>query len=182
MTDIQLIEQYKTWDTHAFWLIYEKYIDQIYKFVYFKVSSKEIAEDIVSEAFIKWLNSLENFVPKSEGSFKSWMYTISYNLVKDYYRTKKEKIDIEEVFNIWVEEYFWDNFDNKEKLDEVLEFLKTLKDEQREILVMRIWNDLSYNEISVITGKSVDNCKKIVSRVLKSINANLASLIILMMI
>ena len=182
MTDIQLIEQYKTWDTHAFGLIYEKYIDQIYKFVYFKVSSKDIAEDIVSESFIKGLNSLEKFVPKTESSLKSWLYTIAYNNVKDYYRTKKEEIDIEEVFNICTKECFWENLDNKEKLKEVIDFLATLKEEQREILIMRIWNDLSYKEISEITGKSVDNCKKIVSRVLKNVNTNLASLIILMMI
>jgi DNA-directed RNA polymerase specialized sigma24 family protein len=47
---------------------------------------------------------------------------------------------------------------------------------------MRIWNDLSYKEIAEITGKSVDNCKKIVSRVLKNVNANLAVLLILTMI
>ena len=182
MTDIQLIEKYKSWDTNAFGLIYEKYIDQIYKFVYFKVSSKEIAEDIVSESFIKWLNSLEKFTPKTESSLKSWLYTIAYNNVKDYYRSKKEDVDIEEVFNIWVEEYFWENLDNKEKLTEVIEFLKNIKDEQRELLIMRIWNDLSYKEISEITGKSVGNCKKIVSRVLKNVNANLAMMIILMMI
>ncbi len=182
MTDIQLIEEYKSWDTSAFGTIYEKYIDQIYKVVFFKVSSREVAEDIVSEAFIKWLNSLENFVPKSESSLKSWLYTISYNLVKDYYRTKKEEIDIDEVFNLWVEEYFWENLDNKEKLKEVVDFLKTIKEEQREILIMRIWNDLSYKEISEITGHSVSNCKKIVSRVLQNVNANLAMMIILMMI
>jgi len=182
MTDLQLIEKYKSWDIEAFGEIYEKYVDQIYKFVYLKVSNKQIAEDIVSEGFMKCLNSLENFVPKSESSLKSWIYTVMYNLVKDYYRTKKEDIDIDEVFSLWLEEHFWDDLDNKEQLKQVVEFLKSIKPEQSEILVMRIWNDLSYKEIAEITWKSTDNCKQIVSRVLKNINANLAVFLILMMI
>ena len=182
MSDIQLLEQYKLWDTQAFWKIYDKYIDGIYRFVYLKVSSKEIAEDIVSEAFFKCLNALEKFEPKFESALKSWIYTIAYNLVKDYYRTNKEEINIDEVFNIWVQENFWGTLDNKEKILEVLDFLQNIKDDQREVLIMRIWNDLSYKEIASITGKSESNCKKIVSRVLKDINANLAIFILLMML
>ncbi len=182
MTDLQLIEKYKSWDINAFGEIYEKYVNQIYRFVYLKVSSKQTAEDIVSEAFMKCLNSLESFDPKSESSLKSWIYTVSYNLVKDYYRTKKEDINIDQIFNLWLEEHFWENLDNKEKLQEVIEFLKALKDDQREILIMRIWNDLSYKEIAEITWKTTDNCKQIVSRMLKNINANLAVFILLMII
>ncbi|MGB2111176.1 MAG: RNA polymerase sigma factor [Patescibacteria group bacterium] len=53
-----------------------------------------------------------------------------------------------------------------------MDFLNTLKPEQKEIIILRIWEDLSYKEISEITGKSEDNCKKIVSRNLKNIAAN----------
>ncbi len=182
MSDVELLEKYKSWDIQAFWQIYEKYIDQIYKFVYFKVSSKEIAEDIVSETFIKCLNTLERFTPKFESALKSWIYTIAYNCVKDYYKSKKEEVNIDDVFNLSIEEDFWEHIDNKQKLQEVIEFLKTLKEDQREVLIMRIWNDLSYKEISEITWKSENNCKKIVSRVLKNINTNLAVCILLMMI
>jgi RNA polymerase sigma factor (sigma-70 family) len=50
-----------------------------------------------------------------------------------------------------------------------LEFLQTIKKDQREVMMLRIWEDLSYKEISEITGKSADNCKKIVSRTLQLI-------------
>jgi DNA-directed RNA polymerase specialized sigma24 family protein len=103
-------------------------------------------------------------------------------LVKDFYKTKKDEINIDEIFNLWIENNFWDNIDDKNKLEEVIDFLKSLKVEKREILIMRIWNDLSYKEISEITWKSVDNCKKITSRVLKDINTNLAIFILLIII
>ena len=182
MTDIELVEKYKSGDVNSFWKIFEKYSESLYKFIYLKVSSKEIAEDILSETFFKCLSNLEKFEPRFESALKSWIYTIAYNLVKDFYSKYKEKIDIEEIFSIWIEENFWAKIDNKDKLEEVKEFLLSIKDEQREILIMRIWNDLSYKEIAEITGKSVDNCKKIVSRVLKNINTNLAILLILIMI
>ena len=182
MTDIELVEKYKTWDTNIFWKIFEKYSDGLYKFIYLKVSSQDFAEDILSETFLKCLSNLEKFEPNYESSLKSWIYTIAYNLVKDFYRKHKEKVSIDEIFNIWIEENFWAKIDDKNKLKQVKEFLLSIKQEQREILIMRIWNDLSYKEIAEITWKSVDNCKKIVSRVLKNINSSLAILLILTMI
>ena len=182
MTDIELIENFKKWDTQSFWKIFEKYSDGLYKFIYLKVSSQNFAEDILSETFFKALEKIENFEPNYESSLKSWLYTIAYNLVKNFYKQYREKVNIDEIFNIWIEENFWAKIDDKNKLEEVKKFLLNIKQEQREILVMRIWNDLSYKEISEITWKSVDNCKKIVSRILQNINANLAILLILIMI
>ncbi len=182
MTDIQLLEMYKSGDIHAFGKIYEKYVNQIYRFVYLKVSSQRVAEDIVSETFLKCLNALENFTPQFESSLKSWVYTIAYNLVKDFYRTRKDDINIDELFSLWFDEKLWNDLDCKRRLEEVQTFLKSIKEEQREILLMRIWDDLSYKEISMITGKSENNCKKIVSRVLRNINANIAIFILLLTI
>lgn len=182
MIDIELVEKYKLGDTEIFWKIFEKYSDSLYKFIYLKVSSAPFAEDILSETFLKCLSNLEKFEPKYEWSLKSWIYTIAYNLVKDFYRKHKEKVSIDEIFEIWIDENFWAKIDDKNKLEEVKEFLLSIKQEQREILIMRIWNDLSYKEIAEITWKSVDNCKKIVSRVLKNVNANLWVLLILIMI
>jgi len=64
----------------------------LYKFIYLKVSSKEIAEDILSETFFKCLSNLEKFEPKFESALKSWIYTIAYNLVKDFGKFQLTKI------------------------------------------------------------------------------------------
>jgi RNA polymerase sigma factor (sigma-70 family) len=70
------------------------------------------------------------------------------------------------------------DIDNKDKLAAVVELLNTFNKTHREIIMLRIWEDLSYKEISEITGSSVDNCKKIVSRGLKTIQANFVLLLL----
>ncbi len=81
-----------------------------------------------------------------------------------------------------VKEDFWQDVDNKDKLKEVFHYLKDIKEEHREIVLYRIWEDLSYKEISENKWKSVDNCKKIVSRTLKTISANFILLLIMLSI
>ena len=74
------------------------------------------------------------------------------------------------------------HIDHKTKLESVMNYLNTLKSEQKEIVIMRIWDDLSYAEIGTITGKSVDSCKKTVSRLLIQIQSNVVSLCIFIQI
>ena len=151
MGDTSLVKQYQSGDIHAFGQIYDKYIDQVYKFILYKVSSKEIAEDLTSETFMKCMNALGKFEPRFESALKSWIYTIAYNLVKDFYASKKDDISVDEIFELSVEENFGKNLDNKDRVEEVKEFLKILKPDQREILLMRIWDDLSYKEIAQVS-------------------------------
>lgn len=173
MEDKQIVLACQSWDLSRFWELYDKYINKIYKFIYLKTSSQEIAEDITSEVFMKAMNSLSKFdTEKQNYSFQSWIYTIAQNKVIDFYRTNKQTSDIQDYYDLWeYKDFAWD-IDNKDKLNEVMKFLDTLKPEQKEIMILRIWEDLSYKEISEITWKSQDNCKKIVSRNLKNIAAN----------
>lgn len=173
MEDKQIVLACQSGDLARFWELYDRYINKIYKFIYLKTSNQEVAEDITSDVFMKAMNSIANFdTQKSNYSFQSWIYTIAQNKVIDYYRTNKQTTDIEECFDLSEHNDFWWDVDNKDKLQEVMNFLDTLKPEQKEILILRIWEDLSYKEIAEITWKSEDNCKKIVSRNLKNIAAN----------
>ncbi|MDD2871724.1 MAG: RNA polymerase sigma factor [Candidatus Gracilibacteria bacterium] len=172
MEDLKIMQRCLDGQLEYFGKIYEKYIDKIYKFVYLKTTNKELAEDIVSDVFISALNSINSFRIDETSSVKSWIYRIAHNKVIDYYRTFKQTEDIGDYLDMSVQTDNAEQIDNKDKLNEVLQYLNTIKKEQREILIYRIWDDLSYNEISEITGKSVDNCKKIVSRQLKIISAN----------
>lgn len=74
------------------------------------------------------------------------------------------------------------DIDNKDKLQEVVTFMETLSERDRQILTMRIWDELSYEEISEITGQSIANVKQIVSRSLAKISANVEYLIILFLV
>lgn len=126
------------------------YIDKIFAFILRKTSEREVAEDLCSQVWIKALKGLEKFSEQEAASFKSWMYRIAQNTVIDYYRSKKEEVSIDDVVEITFHEDIAKNIDNKDVLHEVQEFLKTLKPLEREVVILRVWDDLSYKEISEI--------------------------------
>jgi len=178
MEDVKLVKNCQWGDMSYFWELYDRYIDKIFKFIYMKTSDRQIAEDICSDVFMKAYKKIWTLELKTEKSFQSWVYTIANNSVIDFYRTQKHNVDIDEVFNLWEDETVHADIDNKDKLNEVLELLNTFNKPHREIIMLRIWEDLSYKEISEITGASVDNCKKIVSRGLKTIQSNFVLLLL----
>ena len=182
MNDLQLVEKCKNWDLRYFGKLYDRYIDKIYKFVYIKTNNVEISENITSDIFCTVINKIFTLSIKDNISFKSWIYKIAFNKLKDFYKTKKEEVSLDDFFWIKIEENIIENVDNKDYVQKVFNFLWTLKELEREIIILKIWEDLNYKEISDITWKSVDNCKKIVSRGLKTINANFVLVFIFMLI
>ena len=181
MNDLEIIERCQSWDSSDFGILYDRYIDKIYNFIYLKTYDKEISEDLTSDTFFKVLNKIKLIDVSWKFTFNSWIYKIAYNNIIDFYKTKKEELNIENIYNIWVENDIWKEIDDKEKLKEVFEYINGLKQEHRDILVMRLWDNLSYNEIAEITWKSVDNCKQIFSRNMKNINSNITTAILILL-
>jgi len=145
---------------------YDKYINKIFNFIYYKTHHKETAEDLTSETFIKALNKLDMF-NENKGSFSTWIYQIARNTVIDFYRTKKDSINIEDVWDLSTDEDILRDLDTAKRLEDVKEYLKTLKSEQREIVILRVWEEMSYKEISEAMGKSEASCKMAFSRTIK---------------
>ncbi len=148
--------------------IYDMYFKKIYVFIYHKTLHKESAEDITSEVFIKTLESINSY-SFEKGTFSSWIFKIARNSVIDFFRTKKNHLNIDDIWDISSLEdieYESEILLNYEKLQT---HLKKIKTEHREILMMKLWQNLSYKEISEITGKSQDNSKKIVSRTIQKL-------------
>lgn len=182
MEDLKIMEKCISWDLSYFWKIYDKYIDKIYRFVYLKTTNKEVAEDIVSDVFMSAINNINNFSLNSKSSVSSWLYRIANNKVIDYYRTNKQESDICDYLDYSTSNDINQDIDNKNKIKDVISFLNTFKKEQRDIVIYKIWYDMSYSEISELTWKSVDNCKKIVSRILQNISANFVFILLLIIL
>src|SRR6056297_3032720 len=91
-----LLNQIKRGDEHAFGELYDKYKDDIYRFVYFKVSSEEKAHDLVNEAFLKIYDYLKK--GKDIRNFRAFLYKIARNIVIDFYRTRKENISLDNTY------------------------------------------------------------------------------------
>lgn len=152
---------------------YEEHARGILRHAYFKVKDKEAAEDMVQETFFKaWRNIVDE-----EGEIKNiraFLYKILNNTIIDYYRTKKETYSLEQSFeeneNLAIEE----NTDEKRLDDEVdnlklKKYLSEIKEEYREILIMKYMDDLSVNEISKITNRSPVNVRVTIHRALLSL-------------
>lgn len=182
MSEQEIIELCQKWHGEYFWELYEKYVDSIYKFVYLKTYDKELSEDITSQTFFKALDKIGSFKNDADAHFKAWIYRIAYNLVIDNYSSKKETVQIDELLEFGYDEDFGKNLDNKEKLREVFAYFDTLKEKHKQILLMRLWDDLSYKEISELTGESLSNCKKVVSRTLANIPTTYMSLLFILLL
>ncbi|MDC0506067.1 RNA polymerase sigma factor [Candidatus Gracilibacteria bacterium] len=185
MSEKDLIHKCQAGELDKFGDLYELYIDKIYRFCYLKTSNKDLAEDITSNVFVKALEKIDSFDASADNSsFQAWLYKIAYNKIVDYYRSNNDTPNLEQLmeYHFYKSIDFEKQIDDKDKLTEVREFLNTLKPIHAEIVLLRIWEDLSYEEISSITGKTVDNAKQIFSRSLKKIQANITSLILLLLL
>lgn len=153
---------------------YEKYARGILRHTYFKIKDRETAEDIVQETFFKAWRSIVDENGEGIKNIKAFLYKILNNSIIDYYRTKKEDYSLEQSFeeneNLAVEE----NTDEKRLDDEIdnlklKKYLSEIKEEYREILIMKYMDDLSISEISKTTNKSPVNVRVTIHRALLSL-------------
>ncbi len=149
------IEEAKTGNRESFGVIYNHYIDQIYRFVLFKVSGKQIAEDLVHETFLSAWQNIKNYKQK-EFPISSWLYQIARNKVIDYYRTSKKNISIDtedfDESSLGFEEQR--NLDGPMSLEKIKSLISYLKPEYQDVIIMRYIEDLDHKEISAAMNKS----------------------------
>lgn len=159
LDDRDLITLYIGGDEKAFEVLLMRHKEKIYRFIYLKVRDRELADDIFQEAFVKIINTLKIGAYNEEGKFLPWAMRISHNLVIDHFRkTSKVKMISEtsssrEDFNIFsvlsqneknVEQSMtYDELENQ--MVNLIEFLPAA---QREILKMRIFQDMSFKDIA----------------------------------
>lgn len=168
LNEIECIKAYMQGDELAFEELYNQYFPKIYNFIYYKVQNKEQTEDLVSETFHKLIKNLQQF-DNSRGKFSTWIYQIARNTVIDFFRNHHQTSDIEDAFDIASTEDIERQTDASLKLEKVEKYLKTLKAEQREIIVLRVWEDLSYKEIADIIGKKESAVKMQFIRSIKKV-------------
>ncbi|PKM91155.1 hypothetical protein CVU82_03840 [Candidatus Falkowbacteria bacterium HGW-Falkowbacteria-1] len=168
----KLIEKCQNGDFSAFSGLYDAYLSKIYRFVYYRVSHKETAEDLSSQVFLKALKAIGS-ADFSEKNFSAWLYKIAYNLLIDHYRGNKKDIDLEKAFNLSSDSDLMLDVDKKQRIETLKKAVNILSPKQRDIVIMRVWDELSYKEISVINGDSEDSCKVSFSRSLNKIKESL---------
>ena len=165
--DSLLIREYMNGNETALEKLIDKYKSRIYSFIYSKVLDKDVAEDIFQDTFIKVILTLKSDKYNDEGKFLPWVMRIAHNLSIDYFRANKrmqtvsETVGYSEDYNIFD---FLGNCDEcsetkliKTQIDHDLRHLVTLlPDDQKEVLELRIFKDLSFKEIAEETGVSIN--------------------------
>lgn len=165
-----LIARCRQGDSQAFGIVYDRYVKKIYDFVFFKTMHKETAEDLTSLVFAKALAGVDGF---TGGSVSAWLYRIARNAVIDHYRTTKTTVDIADVWDLSDGTELELETDLKRQLDDVKAYLRTLAPEQRDIVIMRVWQGLSYAEIAAALGKTEGACKVAFMRTVKKMRKEL---------
>lgn len=171
---LNLVIRAQSGDADSFGALYDLYADKIYKYIYYRTNHKETAEDITSLSFIKALENLASFRPE-KGSFSSWLYRIAHNSVIDYYRGEKPSaVLLDETLPLADGKDIESDIDKDYLAGEAKKYLDSLSQTQREIVIMRVWDELSYKEIAEIIGKSEENCKVIFSRAIASLRGRVS--------
>jgi RNA polymerase sigma-70 factor (ECF subfamily) len=166
--ELQIISRYQQGEAEAFGELYDLYANSVYSFIVYRVSNREVAEDLTSDVFIKALQAMSWFDP-SRASLRAWLYQIARNRVIDYYRTHKPTDDLELAATFPAASDVVADLETAQERELVKKLLGELPPEQRDLVMMRVWDELSYKEISEITGQNENNLKVQFGRVVKKL-------------
>jgi RNA polymerase sigma factor (sigma-70 family) len=163
VSDQELIHLYMAGDQLAFESLLKRYKSKIYTQIYLFVKDRALAEDIFQEVFIKIIHTLREGKYNHEGKFVQWAMRISYNLCVDYHRRNKRRrhlsptddFDIFEVLR-HSEESADTTMIRNETYDRVRLLVDQLPPEQREVVILRHYADMSFKEIAALTQVSIN--------------------------
>ena len=152
--ELRLIELSQRGDSEAFAHLYDHYVERIYRYVYFRVADRDLAEDITSQIFIKMWEKLPTY-RTGQSTINAWLYRIAHNAVVDYYRSMKAVVPLEEINSreIGRDDETEENLDRQMKMEKLRAALQELTDGQREVLILRFIEGLTVREIASQLGK-----------------------------
>lgn len=163
LDDFQLVRSYIAGEEKSLEVLLEKYQKRVYSSIYMLVKDKYLAEDIFQDTFIKVIDNLKSGNYKEEGKFFPWVMRIAHNLCIDYFRKVKRKPQIitEDGYDIFTvldmrEDSIEDKMIKEQSIAKVKDLINLLPSEQREVVVLRHYAELSFKEISDITGVSIN--------------------------
>ena len=163
LSDGELVTLYLQGNSKSFEVLIQKHKNKIYAFILSKIRNKDLAEDIFQETFIKVINSLQKGKYNEEGKFLPWVMRIANNLVIDYFRKAKKMRIIAPTndFNIFDilqdgDRNIEDNLVNDQVHKDLRKLIEYLPEDQKEVLKMRYYAELSFKEISESTGVSIN--------------------------
>ena len=170
-SESELISLATAGNSEAFGYLYEKYIDQIYNYIYYRTSNGKDAEDLCSRVFIRALHHIERYEDRGY-PFSAWLYRIAHNLVVNWYRDKdkKEEISLSEQYppptmagNVE------DRIEKEDEKVALLRVIASLPEDRKELLVLKHVEGLTNSEIGQIMDRTEGAIKALYHRTLESL-------------
>jgi RNA polymerase sigma-70 factor (ECF subfamily) len=165
-----LLSRLKAKDPEAFAELYDGYASRIYRFIYFKVSSVVEAQDLTAEVFLKTWQYLSNEENAEIKNLNAWLYHLARNVVIDWYRKQnKQPLALDEQAEEAAVEETTEKINLNWEMEQVTAALRQLKDEYREVLVMRYLDELEIVEIAKALEKSRGAVRVLIHRALRAL-------------
>ena len=165
LTDEELVSLYTKGNNNAFDTLLKRYESKVFSYFLYSVKNQELAEDLFQDVFIKMIVRLKNGQYTESGKFSSWMMRIVHNHLIDYYRTSvADKVlsndttekDLYSKADIAMNENREQEMIDRQTLEEVRSLIALLPESQREVLLMRVYEELSFKEIAQKTNCSIN--------------------------
>lgn len=165
LADEQLVSLFQKGNNNAFDILLKRYESKVFSYLLCSVKNQELAEDLFQDVFVKMVVRIKNRQYTENGKFSSWMMRIVHNHLIDYYRTSpaelilsndQSEVDLFNNADIAINENREQELIDQQTLVEVRELISLLPDPQREVLLMRIYDELSFKEIAEKTNCSIN--------------------------
>ena len=163
LTDKVLVQNFLNGDNKSFEILLSRHKSRVFAFIMSKVKNRDISEDIFQDTFIKVINSLKRGKYNEEGKFLPWMMRISHNLVIDHFRKESKMRKIRPTAEFDIFDVLDDGSKNQEEMmiqtqvhSDLKVLIEQLPDDQKEVLKMRYFEDLSFKKIADLTDSSIN--------------------------
>ncbi len=161
--DSLLVKDYVAGNENALSILITRHQSKIYGFIYSKIPDRDVCDDVFQDTFIKVIKTLKSNSYNEEGKFLPWVMRIAHNLIIDHFRKNKKMPMLRETEEFSIFSILGDNelsIENKlinSQVDlDLKKLIEQLPDDQKEVLQMRYFQDLSFKEISEETGVSIN--------------------------
>ena len=163
LSDQELVKNYLNGDNSSFEILLTRHKSRVFAFIMSKVKNRDLSEDIFQDTFIKVINSLQKGKYNEEGKFLPWMMRISHNLVIDHFRKEAKMRKVRSTAEFDIFDVLNDGNKNQEELmmqtqvhADLKILIEQLPEDQKEVLKMRYFEDLSFKQISDLTETSIN--------------------------
>jgi RNA polymerase sigma-70 factor (ECF subfamily) len=165
LADEQLVSLYQEGNNSAFDTLLKRYQQRVFSYLLYSVKNQELAEDLFQDVFMKMVVRIKSGQYAENGKFSSWMMRIVHNHLIDYYRTSpnaiilsndESEVDLFNNADIAVNENREKEMIDQQTLREIKGLIAMLPDPQREVLLMRVKDELSFKEIAEKTNCSIN--------------------------